>query len=251
MFGKNGVYEYLKQKKNKMHMTLIDPDEQDVETSMEISKKSFEYGTDAIMIGGSWGDIYNDKLEQTILKIKEATNNCLPIILFPNSAQGLSKNADAVFFMSLFNSRLPQYIINEPAKGALIIKKYGIETLPMAYLVIRSNSSAVGNWVADVKPIPENKPELTVSYSLTAKYFGMKMVYLETGSGAMSTVQNNMISETKKMIGDDMFLIVGGGIRDGKTAKEKIDAGADIIVTGTIAEKNCDKLEEIIRMIKQ
>lgn len=234
-------------KRHPLHFTLIDPDKQKPERASELARKAKKSGSDAIMVGGTFGDAYGDRLNGTVKGIKK---NGLPVILFPNSAQQLSPDADALFFMSLLNSRSTQYLIDEQMKGALIVHKYGIEPLPMAYLIIESGSTTSAGWAGDVRPIPRDKPEFAVGYALAARYFGMKFVYLEAGSGAQETVPAEMIAMVKKAIGDGMMLIVGGGIRDPETAKEKTAAGADIIVTGTIAEEDSDKLADIIKAIK-
>jgi phosphoglycerol geranylgeranyltransferase len=132
----------------------------------------------------------------------------------------------------------------------MIVKNLGLETLPMAYLVVESGSVTSVEWSGDARAIPRNRPEFAVGYALAGKYFGMKFVYLEAGSGAEISVPEKMVSMVKKNIGSDTFLIVGGAIRDVETAKEKVAAGADIIVTGTIAENNTDKLKEIIKAVK-
>jgi phosphoglycerol geranylgeranyltransferase len=47
-------------------------------------------------------------------------------------------------------------------------------------------------------------------------------------------------------------LIVGGGIRSPKTARQLVKAGARIIVTGTIVEKaSPEVLRRIVRSIKK
>lgn len=153
--------------------------------------------------------------------------------------------------MSLLNSRSLQYLIDEQVKGSVLIKGYGIETLPMAYLIVESGNMTSAAWAGDVKPLPRDKPDIAVAYSLAGKYLGMKFIYLEAGSGASMPVPNEMISAVKSNLNSDSFLIVGGGIRDEKTAREKVKAGADIIVTGTIAEKDPEKLKSIIRAIKK
>lgn len=152
--------------------------------------------------------------------------------------------------MSLLNSRSTQYLIDEQMKGAVLVQKYGLEPLSMAYLIVESGSTTGAAWAGDVKPIPRDKPEFAVGYAMAAKYFGMKFVYLEAGSGAENTVPNEMIAAVKQALGDDVFVIVGGGIRETSVAKEKIEAGADIIVTGTIVEADEKKFGEIIRAIK-
>ena len=248
-----GVMDYIKNKRKSgpLHFTLIDPvcnnDNIDVFTSVAI--KAEKYGSDAILIGGSFNSHLSSELDRIISSIKEHIN--IPVILFPSSHSGISKHADAIFFMSLLNSRSPTYLIEEQVKGAPIIKKYGIETLPMGYLIIDSGSVTSVAWAGDAKPLPREKPEFTVAYSLAASYFGMKFVYLEAGSGAKKCVPNEMISAVKKAIKETgTMLIVGGGVRDEKAALEKIEAGADILVTGTIGEKNLEKMKKIIEAIK-
>jgi len=246
--GQN-VFDYIKNKRARgpLHFTLIDPDKQTPEQAAELAIKAKRMGTDAIMVGGSQPSqvIY---LDETVKQIKEKTN--LPVILFPSTHAALSKQADAVFFMSLFNSRSPQYLIEEQLRGSVIINNYGLEPLSMAYLIIESGSLSSAAWGGDVKPIPRDKSAFVVGYALTAKYFGMKFIYLEAGSGAELSVPPEMVDAVKKSVGDDVLVIVGGGIRDDITANEKIQAGADIIVTGNIAEDNPVMFSKIIAAIK-
>ncbi len=252
LFGKKAKIKVLKyiRKKRKghvLHFTLIDPDKQSPQKAVELAKQAKEAGTDAIMVGGSHAAqlIY---LEETVSKIKEEID--LPIILFPSTHSALSPNADAIFFMSLLNSRSPQYLIEEQMRGAVLVKSYTLEALPMAYLIIESGTTTSAAWAGDVKPIPREKPEFAVAYALAAKYFGMRFVYLEAGSGAKYPVPNQMISLVKKAVSPDMFVVVGGGIRDEHTAAEKARAGADIIVTGSVVESNPEKLRAIIQAIR-
>ncbi len=255
LFRKRGrrkwVMKYIskKRKSGPLHFTLIDPDKQKPSEAAKLAVKARELGTDAIMIGGSQAAqaLY---LNDTIRAIKDKTD--LPVILFPSSHSGVSPYADAVFFMSLLNSRSPAYLIDEQVKGAVLVKSYGIETLPMGYLIVESGNMTSVAWAGDVKPLPRDKPEFAVAYGLAAKYFGMRFVYLEAGSGAEKPVPNDTIAATKDAIsGNGTILIVGGGIRDEKTARDKVRSGADIIVTGTIAEKDPEALGRIIRAVKK
>ncbi len=216
------------------HLTLIDPDSQSPEEAAAIAAASAAGGTDAIMVGGSVG-ASGMLLHETVRQIKEKTD--LPVILFPASVAGLCENADAVFFMSLLNSRSTSYLIENQALGAPLVLRYGLEPLPMAYILIEPGGTV--GFVGDARLIPRKKPELAAAYALAARYMGMRLVYLEAGSGAQEPVPLSMISLVKKLIGD-MLLIVGGGIRNGKAAAELISAGADLIVTGTAVEKSRD-----------
>jgi len=232
-----------KLKTEKLHFTLIDPDKQkNIEEVAKIADKS---GTDAFMVGGSSSTVIL-KLDAAIKKIKEISKK--PVILFPSSHAGISKYADAIFFMSLLNSRNTTYLIDEQVKGAPLIKAYNIEPIPMAYLIFESGNTCASQFVSDAKLLPSDKPEFAVAYSLAAQYMGMKLIYLEAGSGAKIPISNKVISAVKENV--SIPIIVGGGLRNKEIVREKLNAGADIIVTGNINENNLKKMEEIIKEIK-
>jgi phosphoglycerol geranylgeranyltransferase len=237
------VESYLSKrlKEKKLHLTLIDPEEQNPAKAVEIAKNAIAGGTDGIMLGGSTTD--SIELDLTAKALQESVD--VPIILFPGNISGVSKYADAIFFMSLLNSNNPYWIIGAPALGAPLIKKLGIETIPMGYLVVEPGGTV--GWVGDAKLIPRAKPDIAMAYSMAAEFLGMKLLYLEAGSGADQSVPEEMIAKVKKAT--DLILIVGGGIRDGETARKIAEAGADIIVTGTVVENNSkveDKIKELV-----
>jgi phosphoglycerol geranylgeranyltransferase len=237
------------EEKKALHFTLIDPDEQTPKEAAERSKLCQEYGTDAIMVGGS--TIKERKIvDETVKEIKQRGRVKIPIILFPNSHEALSKYADYVFFMSLLNSKKHRYFAGEQVKGAPLVKDFNLKTISMAYLVISTSEEPTQvEKAVDLDVIRANNIEKAVNYALVANYLGMSCIYLEAGSGAEFPVPNEMIFEVKKAV--DIPLIVGGGIKNGKIAKEKVDAGANVIVTGTIAEKDLSKIKEIIKAIKR
>ncbi len=246
-----GVEERLNQiveKEGAVHLTLIDPDSQPPEVAGKIAAQAASGGTDAIMVGGSTGAT-GVTVEETVKAIKAACS--LPVILFPANAAGVSESADAIFFMSLLNSRDVNYITTNQAIGAPLVYKHGIEPISMAYIVIEPGGAA--GWVGDARLIPRNRPKLAVAYSLAAKYLGMHYIYLEAGSGADKPVPVEMVAAVKKAVGKGTKIIVGGGIRDGQTARERVKAGADMICTGTIVEQVDDvrgKIEELVKAIK-
>ncbi len=234
-------------KEGKVHLTLIDPASQTPEEAAEIALAAVKGGTDAVMIGGSTG-ASGTLLDETVIKIKEKVS--VPTILFPGSSAGLSKYADAVFFMSLLNSRDIGYIITNQVLGAPLVYMSDLEPISMAYLIVEPGGTV--GWVGDAKLIPRQKPEIAVAYALAGKYLGMHYTYLEAGSGADNPIAPEMIGAVKHVLGKNK-LIVGGGIRDAKTAKICTSAGADMIVTGTIVEEVKDvtaKVAEIVSAIK-
>lgn len=230
---------------HKLHLTLLDPEEQSPEEAVRIAKEAIAGGSDGIMLGGSTTE--PEELDATAKALRE--NVDVPVILFPGNISGVSKHADAIFFMSLLNSANPYWIIGAQALAAPGIKKMGVEILSMGYLVVEPGGTV--GWVGDAKLIPRNKPDLAVAYAMAAECLGMKIIYLEAGSGANEHIPEQMIAGVKKMT--DIIVIVGGGIRDGETAAKVAKAGADIVVTGTVVEDSFDvknKIEELVSGIK-
>ncbi len=236
------VEEYLNKtlEDHKLHVTLIDPDEQSPEEAVDIAKQAQDAKTDAILVGGSITN--QEELDLTVKALKE--NIDLPVILFPGNITGVSKYADALLFMSLLNSTNPYWITGAQALASPSVKKMGIETIPMGYLIIEPGGTV--GWVGDAKPVPRNKSDLAVAYSLAAEYLGMRVIYLEAGSGADSHIPLDFIQKVKKLT--NLMVIVGGGIRTAEDAREVKDAGADLIITGTVVEESSnvyDKIKEL------
>lgn len=230
-------------KKKKLHFSLIDPDKQNPELAGSIAKTAEEAGSSAIMVGGSTL-VSQKQVDDTVKAIKGDTD--LPVILFPSGARFLSKYADAVFFMSLLNSRNLDYVIREHVKGAPFVKNSGVEPISMGYVIVEPGMTA--GRIGEVDLIKKDDIETAVGYALASQYLGMELFYLEAGSGASSPVSNRMIKAVKQSI--DIPLIVGGGIRAVETARQKAHAGADIIITGTKLEKEKNLKQALTNIIK-
>lgn len=227
-----GVEKYIKDeliKHKKICFALLDSENnQDI---TDVAKKVESLGASAVLVGGS-SAIDQIELDKLVVSIKSVIS--IPIILFPGNVTGVSPNADAILFTSLLNSEDPYFISGAQALGALLVKKYGIEPLPTGYIIIGDNTTA---WfIGRAKGIPFEKHNIAVMYSLAAQYMGMRFVYLEAGSGAMKNVSPTMVSNVRKYF--DGLIIVGGGIKDSNIAKELVDAGADILVIGTLLERD-------------
>ncbi|MEM1582397.1 MAG: geranylgeranylglyceryl/heptaprenylglyceryl phosphate synthase [Candidatus Bathyarchaeia archaeon] len=232
MIGK--VEEYLHKKINDdgaIHITLIDPERVTPESAALISRESETLGSSAIMIGGTTL-VSLDLLNNITKSVKSSVK--IPVILFPNNITGISEYADAIWFMSLLNSADPYFISGAQVLAAPLIKKMGLEAIPLGYIIVGEGGSA--GVIGKACPIPYNKPELAVAHALAAQFLGMRFVYLEAGSGASRPVPVEMIKMVKEAV--DVRLIVGGGIKNGMQAERAIRAGADIVVTGTVIEFN-------------
>jgi len=227
----------------KLHMTLIDPISVDIDRAAEIASSVEQAGSDAVMIGGSTLHT-QEHLDKYILAIKARTK--LPVLIFPNNVQAISRYADAIWFMSLLNSVDWYYIVGAQLQGALTVKAFNLEAIPMGYVVFGHESTVAA--MGRVLPLSPNHREVAVCYGLAAQYLGMRFLYLEAGSGSPSPLPASTISAVKQSI--EIPLIVGGGIKTAEHAALVSEAGADIVVTGTAVEKSLEKLPSIIRGVK-
>ncbi len=245
----NKVETFLKselKKKNALLFVLIDSEVSNLDSSKKLAQQVEKIGASAILVGGSSA---TDQMEmaEVVKGIKQKIK--IPIILFPGNVTGVVPDADAILFSSLMNSENPYFITQAQALGAPSVLKFGLEPLPTAYLVIGEGTSA---WfVGSARGIPFEKPKIAAAYALAAQFLGMRFVYLEAGSGAKSTITPEMVKTVRHVFKG--FLIVGGGIKDPKTAKELVKAGADALVIGTFLEKggSLKKLTEIAKTIQR
>jgi phosphoglycerol geranylgeranyltransferase len=245
----NKVESFLKselKKKNALLFVLIDSEVSQLKASSKLAKDVEKIGASAILVGGSSA---TDQIEmaQVVKGIKKGIK--IPIILFPGNVTGVVPDADAILFSSLMNSENPYFITQAQALGAPSVLKFGLEPLPTAYLVIGEGTSA---WfVGSARGIPFEKPKIAAAYALAAQFLGMRFVYLEAGSGAKTSVTPEMVQTVRRTFNG--FLIVGGGIKDVKTAQGLVKAGANALVIGTFLEKggSIKKLQEIAKAIQR
>jgi len=231
--------------KRKLHFSLIDPDKQSPVIAGDLARKCEEYGSDAIMVGGS--TVPNrETAYRTIEEIKK--NSSLPVIIFPNSANTIAENADYIFFMDLLNSPALEYKREQHMKGAKLVKKWGIKPIPMGYMVISTSSKPTTvETKIELDVIGSEDIEKAVDYAIYAECMGMRCIYLDAGSNPEKPVPDEMIKAVRKAI--DIPIIVGGGIKSAEVAIKKIEAGADVIVTGSIIEENVEELRKIVEAI--
>ena len=243
--GDRGKVEQYLNEEIKKWGTICLPliDSENSSNAAVVAKQVVDMGASAILVGGS-SAIDQIELAKVVTEIK--SNITVPVILFPGNVTGVSPNADAILFSSLLNSENPYFITEAQALGAVAVKKYGIEPLPTAYVIIGEGTAA---WfVGRARGIPFHKPNIAVMYSLAAQYMGMRFVYLEAGSGAAQNVSPEMVAAVRKHY--EGTLIVGGGIRTAETARQIARAGADVIVIGTMIEKDGNWQEKFASIVK-
>jgi len=221
-------------KENALFAVLLDPDSSGNDNFLNTGEAAFASEADLILVGGSL--IGHANLPKKVLELKKLID--IPIILFPGGASQVVPGFDAMLFTSLVSGRNPQYLIEEQLRGGLMVKTLGIEAFPTAYMLINSGPATTVEYISNTRPIPADKPKLTMAHAIAAELMGMRWTYLEAGSGAESPVPLEHIALTRKAT--NLNIIAGGGITTPQDAAERVKAGANVIVTGTIWEKNLD-----------
>lgn len=240
------VYQQIleaKQQKRKLLAVLIDPDTPDNEQLETLVTQINEAKADLIFVGGSL--LVKDALDHCVRKIKALSQ--VPVILFPGSVLQISPSADAILFLSLISGRNPDLLIGSQVIAAPYIKQSGLEVLPTGYMLVESGRATTASYMSNSQPIPRNKSEIAACTAMAGEMLGLKLIYMDGGSGAEQHVDTHMIKAVKQQI--DAPIIIGGGIKTPQAAKEICDAGADVIVVGNATEHNPLIIKEIASAI--
>jgi phosphoglycerol geranylgeranyltransferase len=215
------------------YVVLLDPDKLDAAGARRAARACSRAGVDALFVGGSTLR-RNGDFRRLVAVIRR--HAAIPVILFPGSARQIVPSAHAVLFMSLLSGRNPRYLIEEQVKGAETVRRFGLETISLGYLLISSGRSTAVERKTGTRPLARNDPAGAARHALAAQYLGMSAVYLEAGSGAGRPVPAGLIRRVRAAVA--IPLIVGGGIKTPAEARRKVRAGADIVVTGNVLEND-------------
>jgi phosphoglycerol geranylgeranyltransferase len=226
--------------KGAAYLILLDPDKLNEETMPLFIKHCEKCSVDGFLIGGSL--MIDGDMADAVSKVKKYSD--LPVIIFPGEVNQVCKTADAILFLSVVSGRNPEHLIGKHVLAAPLIKRYNLEAISTGYLLIESGKTTTAQYLSGSHPIPRNKPEIAAATALAAEYLGMKLIYLEAGSGAEKPVPNEMVKLVSKFC--SVPVVVGGGIRSPKDAKEKVENGAKVIVTGNFFEdqNNWDMIKD-------
>lgn len=241
------VEKYIREKIKKegaILSILIDPCDYPLpQKAIETALAAVKGGVDIIAVGGSIG-AQGRLLDEVIEGIKKSTS--VPVTLFPGNIATISPLADAIYFMSLLNSRNPYWISQAQALAAPLIGKMKIEALPMGYILVEPGGTA--GWVGDANLVPRNKPKIAASLALSGQLLGQRIIYTDAGSNAPLPVPTEMVRTVRKAI--EVIYLVGGGIKTPKQAGEIVKAGADWVQIGTAAENAKDVKKLVGQFIK-
>ena len=230
-------------KGEKKHAVLLDPDKQSEGSLERTISLSIEAGVDFFFIGGSL--LLHDRLEACLVRL--GALSAIPRILFPGNVLQVSREAEAILLLSLISGRNPDLLIGQHVIAAPYLKESGLEILPTGYLLIDGGSPTSVSYMSNTIPIPANKPDIARCTAMAGEMLGLRLMYLDAGSGARNPVPEAMIRAVRSEIG--VPLIVGGGIRIPEQAMAAVSAGADLIVIGNAIEQSPQLIIEMAEAI--
>ena len=223
---------------------LVDPDKvADTGRLQHLINLASENCIDYFLVGGSL--VTTTNLAEVIKQIKESVS--IPVVLFPGNTMQVEPTADGILFLSLISGRNPELLIGQHVVAAPIIRNTKLEVLPTGYILINSGRTTSVAYISNTTPVPDDKYSLAACTAMAGEMLGLKLMYLDAGSGAEKPITPRMISTIRKTI--SVPLIVGGGINTSQKAFDALEAGADMIVIGNALEKDPDLLIEISERI--
>lgn len=239
---KQALYqEFIERKQTgrKSFAVLIDPDKVDNDKIDQLLHLATEAQVDYFFVGGSL--VISSHLDDCIRQIKAHSH--IPVILFPGSPSQVSKYADALLYLSLISGRNPELLIGQHVISAPFVKSSGLEILPTGYMVVDGGAPTTVSYISNATPIPADKNEIAMCTAMAGEMLGMKLIYMDAGSGAKRAITEAMIEKVARNI--EIPLIIGGGITEPEKAYRNCKAGADVIVVGNAIEKDPFLIKEI------
>lgn len=222
---------------------LIDPDKQTEQELQAFAKQLAKASVDFVFVGGSL--LMADRMKSCVQTLKSVLD--IPVVIFPGNEIQIVPQADALLFLSLISGRNPEMLIGKHVVSAPLLKQSHVEVIPTGYILIDGGRPTSVVYMSNTAPIPYDKNDIAACTALAGEMLGLKLIYLEAGSGALHNVSSTMIQAVKQQI--SVPLIVGGGIRDVETARIVCEAGADVIVIGTALERDVSKLQDFCQAV--
>lgn len=220
------------QQKQKMLAVLLDPDKIDLQQAADQVHMLNAHQVDLLLLGGSL--VQDQSIHELVRSLKPLAE--MPIILFPGTINQVAEDADGILLLSLISGRNADLLIGKHVEAAPMLKASGLEILPTGYMLIESGKLTTVNYVSHTLPIPHDKPGIAVSTALAGELLGLRLIYMDGGSGAQQPISSQMIREVARQL--SIPLIIGGGIRSREQAQIAWEAGADIIVVGSAIEQD-------------
>jgi len=216
---------------------LLDPDKAQGDSLRKILSIARISNTDYILAGGS---LTFNSIDTLIDNIRELCS--IPVILFPGNLLQLTHNADIIMLLSLISGRNPELLIGNHVIAAPHLKDVKEKLISVGYILISCGSKTSVEYISQTEAIPSDKPEIVVATALAGEMLGLRMIYLEAGSGASRHVPISIIKAVRENI--SIPIAVGGGIKNKQEVEDIFNAGANLIILGNACEKNPELLTD-------
>jgi len=227
-------------KQQKLLAVLIDPDKMAIEMAVGFIEKVNKSLVTHIFVGGSTVEKYATK--KLVSRIKSQTD--LPVIIFPGDINQITDSADALLFLSLISGRNPEYLIGKQVEAVSKLRQVHLEVLSTGYILIENGKETSVQRVTETIPMVRDNVQAIVNTAKAGEFLGMKLIYLEAGSGALHPINADIISSVKQEL--NIPLIVGGGIRNKKQLDKMYISGADLVVIGTAFEEDESFFDKLV-----
>ncbi len=237
LYGPIRCIMIARKNKQKKLAVLLDPDDmlkRDMSGIIDIANRC---NSDYFFVGGSTSF---QKPGALISALRDQSN--IPVYIFPGNLLQLDNSADGVLLLSLISGRNPELLIGNHVIAAPELKKMEGEVVPVGYILISCGPKTSVEYMSNTDAIPSSKTDIALATAMAGELLGLKMIYLEAGSGAEHPVPSELISAVKNNI--SIPLIVGGGLKTALDIENAYRSGADIIVLGNGVINRPSLLEE-------
>jgi putative glycerol-1-phosphate prenyltransferase len=242
------IHHSLTRKKSggqKSFAVLVDPDKVNPQQIDQLCRRCSDAAVDYLLVGGSL--VVSSHLDEVVRQLKKLTG--IPVILFPGSPSQITPSADALLYLSLISGRNPELLIGQHVVSAPAVRKSGLEIIPTGYMLIDGGAPTTVSYISNSSPIPADKHEIAICTALAGEMLGLKVIYMDAGSGARQAIPEEMINAVSSYI--SIPLIIGGGITDPEKAYRNCRAGADLIVVGNAIEKDAALIKDMSAAVHQ
>lgn len=223
---------------------LLDPDNLDEASCRHVLALADKHPVDYFFVGGSL--VTTDHQAALIRLLKNLS--AVPVLLFPSHSLHLDAHADGILLLSLISGRNPDFLIGQHVIAAPRLRESNLQILPTGYMLVDTGRQTTASYVSGTTPLPHDKPSIAACTAMAGEQLGLRLMYLDGGSGALYPVAPAMIRAVRQAV--EVPLIVGGGINTVEKAQAALTAGADVIVVGNQVEKSPDFLADMSKLIR-
>jgi geranylgeranylglyceryl phosphate synthase family protein len=220
---------------------LLDPDDFEPTRLRHLLQLTQQHPIDFFLVGGS---LVLTEHQAALIALLKAEAPQVPVLLFPSHALHVDPAADGILLLSLISGRNPDFLIGQHVVAAPRLRQSGLQVLPTGYMLVDSGRPTTASYISGTAPLPHDKPGIAAATAMAGEQLGLRLMYLDGGSGAQHPVSAAMISAVRQAV--DTPLIVGGGLNTGEKVYAALAAGADMVVVGNHIERNPQFLADAV-----